>query len=71
MKYLEDMVVGTKAAFGRYEVTREEVVDLVAILAALRALRPGRREKSVAQEHVRAGVSDTRAMEGAAQGSHE
>ncbi len=49
----------------------QEVVDLVAILAALRALRPGRREKSVAQEHVRAGVSDTRAMEGAAQGSHE
>ena len=27
MKYLEDMVVGTKAAFGRYEVTREEVVE--------------------------------------------
>ncbi|EMD83656.1 MaoC family dehydratase [Pacificimonas flava] len=30
MKYLEDMVVGTKAAFGRYEVTREEVVDFAA-----------------------------------------
>ena len=27
MKYLEDMVVGTKDSFGHYEVTREEVLD--------------------------------------------
>ena len=27
MAYLEDVVVGQKARFGRYEVTREEVVD--------------------------------------------
>jgi|TARA_R100000501_G_scaffold14680_1_gene26599 acyl dehydratase len=27
MKYLEDLIVGTKAQFGRYEVTREEVLD--------------------------------------------
>ena len=27
MQYLEDMKVGTKASFGRYEVTREEVLE--------------------------------------------
>lgn len=27
MQYLEDIKVGTKASFGRYEVTREEVLD--------------------------------------------
>ena len=27
MKYLEDLVVGTKGSFGPYEVTREEVLD--------------------------------------------
>jgi acyl dehydratase len=26
MQYLEDMVVGTRQSFGRYEVTREEVI---------------------------------------------
>ncbi|MBZ6377229.1 acyl dehydratase [Pacificimonas flava] len=30
MKYLEDMVVGTKASFGSYEVTREEVIDFAS-----------------------------------------
>ena len=29
-QYLEDMVVGTKASFGRYEVTREEVIDFAS-----------------------------------------
>jgi len=27
MRYFEDLVVGEKASFGRYEVTREEVTD--------------------------------------------
>lgn len=27
MQYFEDLVVGSKASFGRYEVTREEVID--------------------------------------------
>jgi acyl dehydratase len=27
MRYFEDLVVGTKASFGRYEVTREEVTE--------------------------------------------
>jgi acyl dehydratase len=27
MQYFEDLVVGTKASFGRYEVTREEVLE--------------------------------------------
>ncbi|MEO0499748.1 MAG: MaoC family dehydratase [Pseudomonadota bacterium] len=27
MNYLEDMVVGTRHAFGRYEVTRDEVIE--------------------------------------------
>ena len=27
MQYFEDLVVGSKACFGRYEVTREEVID--------------------------------------------
>lgn len=27
LTYFEDLVVGTKARFGRYEVTREEVID--------------------------------------------
>lgn len=27
MQYFEDIAVGTKASFGRYEVTREEVID--------------------------------------------
>lgn len=27
MKYLEDLAVGQKASFGRYEVTREEVIE--------------------------------------------
>ncbi|UVO53976.1 MaoC family dehydratase [Sphingomonas sp. SUN039] len=27
MLYFEDLVIGTKAAFGRYEVTREEVLE--------------------------------------------
>ncbi|WP_066811002.1 MaoC family dehydratase [Sphingomonas asaccharolytica] len=27
LKYFEDLLVGTKASFGRYEVTREEVVE--------------------------------------------
>ena len=30
MKYLEDMVVGTKASFGHYDVTREEVIDFAS-----------------------------------------
>ena len=30
MMYFEDLVVGTKSAFGRYEVTREEVVEFAA-----------------------------------------
>ena len=30
LKYLEDLVVGTKASFGRYEVTREEVVEFAS-----------------------------------------
>lgn len=30
MIYFEDLVVGTKAAFGRYEVTREAVIDFAA-----------------------------------------
>jgi len=30
MKYFEDLVVGTKASFGRYEVTREEVVEFAS-----------------------------------------
>lgn len=30
MKYLEDMAVGTKASFGRYEVTREEVIEFAS-----------------------------------------
>lgn len=30
MKYLEDMVVGTKASFGSHEVTREEVIDFAS-----------------------------------------
>ncbi|WP_294178273.1 heavy metal translocating P-type ATPase [uncultured Schumannella sp.] len=49
----------------------QEVVDLVAILAALRALRPGRGERSVTHEHVGAGVADARPVEGAAQRLHE
>ncbi len=28
--YFEDLVVGTKAAFGRYEVTREEVIEFAS-----------------------------------------
>lgn len=27
MQYFEDLVVGSKASFGRYEVTREEVIE--------------------------------------------
>ena len=27
MQYFEDLVVGSKASFGRYEVTRDEVID--------------------------------------------
>lgn len=27
MQYFEDLVIGTKSSFGRYEVTREEVID--------------------------------------------
>ncbi|VXC79887.1 MaoC family dehydratase [Sphingomonas sp. AX6] len=27
MRYFEDLIVGEKASFGRYEVTREEVMD--------------------------------------------
>jgi acyl dehydratase len=27
LRYFEDLVVGTRASFGRYEVTREEVTD--------------------------------------------
>lgn len=27
LRYFEDLVVGTKASFGRYEVTREEVIE--------------------------------------------
>jgi len=30
LKYYEDLVVGTKASFGRYEVTREEVVEFAS-----------------------------------------
>jgi len=30
LKYFEDLVVGTKASFGRYEVTREEVVEFAS-----------------------------------------
>lgn len=30
MKYFEDIVVGTRQAFGRYEVTREEVMRFAA-----------------------------------------
>jgi acyl dehydratase len=30
MQYFEDIEVGTKARFGRYEVTREEVIDFAA-----------------------------------------
>ncbi|MGB7406116.1 MAG: MaoC family dehydratase [Pacificimonas sp.] len=30
MKYLEDMVVGTKASFGHYDVTRDEVVEFAS-----------------------------------------
>ena len=28
--YFEDLEVGTAAAFGRYEVTREEVIDFAS-----------------------------------------
>lgn len=30
MKYLEDMQVGSRASFGRYEVTREEVIEFAS-----------------------------------------
>jgi len=30
LRYYEDLVVGTKASFGRYEVTREEVVEFAS-----------------------------------------
>ena len=30
MQYFEDLVVGTKASFGRYEVTREEVIEFAS-----------------------------------------
>lgn len=30
MKYLEDMVIGTKASFGAYEVTRDEVIEFAS-----------------------------------------
>ena len=30
LRYFEDLVVGTKASFGRYEVTREEVIDFAS-----------------------------------------
>ena len=30
LKYFEDLVVGTKASFGHYEVTREEVVEFAS-----------------------------------------
>ena len=30
LKYYEDLVVGSKASFGRYEVTREEVMEFAA-----------------------------------------
>ena len=30
MRYFEDMVVGTKASFGHYEVTREEVIEFAS-----------------------------------------
>lgn len=30
LKYFEDLVVGTKASFGRYEVTRDEVVEFAS-----------------------------------------
>ena len=30
MKYFEDMEVGTKASFGHYEVTREEVIEFAS-----------------------------------------
>lgn len=30
MQYFEDLVVGSTASFGRYEVTREEVLDFAA-----------------------------------------
>jgi acyl dehydratase len=30
MLYFEDLVVGTKSAFGRYEVTREEVLEFAS-----------------------------------------
>ena len=30
LKYFEDLVVGTKASFGRYQVTREEVVEFAS-----------------------------------------
>ena len=30
LKYFEDLVVGTKASFGRYEVTRDEVIDFAS-----------------------------------------
>jgi len=30
LKYYEDLVVGSKASFGHYEVTREEVMDFAA-----------------------------------------
>jgi acyl dehydratase len=30
LKYFEDLVVGAKASFGRYEVTREEVIEFAS-----------------------------------------
>jgi acyl dehydratase len=30
LKYYEDLVVGTKASFGRYEVTRDEVIEFAS-----------------------------------------
>jgi acyl dehydratase len=30
LTYFEDLVVGTKASFGRYDVTREEVIDFAS-----------------------------------------
>lgn len=30
MQYFEDIVVGTKGSFGRYEVTREEVIEFAS-----------------------------------------
>ncbi|MGN6820398.1 MAG: MaoC family dehydratase [Sphingomonas sp.] len=30
LKYFEDLVVGTKASFGRYDVTREEVIEFAS-----------------------------------------